>query len=125
MPIDVGEVNGRYFVNVASGGFGAEITATTPRDLKAALGGIAYSIVGLARIWELKPYHGTYTGPDGVTENGTMIFMAVGNNRFAGGGFEVAPRADLQDGLLDVAVLSADCPAPLGTHIHFESRQIS
>ena len=36
-----------------------------------------------------------------------MLVMAVGNNRFAGGGFEVAPKADLQDGLLDVAVLSA------------------
>ncbi|MGI9522254.1 MAG: lipid kinase YegS [Hyphomicrobiaceae bacterium] len=113
-PIDVGEVNGRYFVNVASGGFGAEITATTPRDLKAALGGIAYSIVGLARVLEFKPYRGTYTGPDGVPETGTMMVMAVGNNRFAGGGFEVAPSADLQDGLLDVAILSTDELPPLG-----------
>jgi diacylglycerol kinase family enzyme len=28
--IDVGRMNDQYFVNVASAGFGAEVTATTP-----------------------------------------------------------------------------------------------
>lgn len=32
--IDVGVVNGEIFVNAASGGFGAMITATTPLELK-------------------------------------------------------------------------------------------
>ena len=111
-PIDIGEVNGRYFINVASGGFGAEITATTPQDLKKALGGIAYTLVGLARVLEFKPYHGAYISPDGEREEGTIMVMSVGNNRFAGGGFEVAPNADLRDGLLDLAVLSADALPP-------------
>lgn len=114
IPIDIGEVNGRYFINVASGGFGAEITAMTPQNLKKGLGGIAYTLVGLARVFEFKPYRGTYTGPDGAREEGNMMVMAVGNNRFAGGGFEVAPKANLQDGLLDLAVLSADTLPPLG-----------
>ena len=35
-----------------------------------------------------------------------MLIMAVGNGRLAGGGFAVAPHADLEDGLLDLAVLS-------------------
>ena len=35
-----------------------------------------------------------------------MLIMAVGNNRYAGGGFAVAPQADLRDGLLDLAILS-------------------
>ncbi len=35
-----------------------------------------------------------------------MLFMAVGNNRLAGGGFEVAPGADPSDGLLDLVVLN-------------------
>ena len=43
-----------------------------------------------------------------------MMVMAVGNNRFAGGSFEVAPKANLQDGLLELAVLSADTLLPLG-----------
>ena len=36
-----------------------------------------------------------------------MVIMAVGNNRFTGGAFEVAPKADLTDGLLDLAVLAS------------------
>ena len=39
-----------------------------------------------------------------------MVFMAVGNNRLAGGGHEVAPKARLDDGLLDLVVVS-DGPA--------------
>ena len=35
-----------------------------------------------------------------------MLIMAVGNSRFAGGGYEVAPQASVTDGLLDVAVVS-------------------
>ena len=107
-PIDIGEVNGRCFINVASGGFGAEITATTPKDLKKALGGAAYTLMGLAKVINLQPYIGRYTDPDGRTEEASVIVMAVGNNRFAGGGFEVAPKANMQDGLLDFSVLSSD-----------------
>jgi diacylglycerol kinase family enzyme len=35
-----------------------------------------------------------------------MLVMAVGNNRLAGGGFEVAPKARLDDGLLGLAEAS-------------------
>ena len=104
-PIDLGEVNGRYFVNVASGGFGAEVTATTPRELKAALGGAAYSLMGLVKALRLEPYTGQLTLPDGSVDDGTMIVMAVGNSRYAGGGFDVAPKADPTDGLLDLAAI--------------------
>jgi YegS/Rv2252/BmrU family lipid kinase len=32
--IDVGKANDRLFLNVVSGGFGAEVTATTPQDMR-------------------------------------------------------------------------------------------
>jgi YegS/Rv2252/BmrU family lipid kinase len=48
--IDVGVINGQHFVNVASGGFGAMITATTPVDMKRRLGGLAYTLSGLAAL---------------------------------------------------------------------------
>lgn len=104
--IDVGCANGRYFINVASGGFGAEITATTPVKLKKALGGGAYTIMGLVKAFGLKPYQGRILIPGQEPAEGNMVFMAVGNNRLAGGGFEVAPKASLDDGMLDLAVVS-------------------
>ena len=99
-------MNGRHFINVASGGFGAEITATTPQDVKRALGGAAYTLNGLLKIWNMKPYTGRLILPGQAPSEGTMLFMAVGNNSLAGGGFEVAPGADPSDGLLDLVVLN-------------------
>ena len=37
--VDVGKANDRFFLNVASGGFGAEVTSKTPKDMKKVLGG--------------------------------------------------------------------------------------
>jgi len=47
--IDAGRCNDGIFVNVASGGFGAEITADTPVALKNFLGGGAYTLMGLLK----------------------------------------------------------------------------
>jgi len=104
--IDVGRMNDQYFINVASAGFGAEVTATTPEDIKKLLGGAAYSIMGFVKAFQLEPYEGRLILPDGDVKEGSMLIMAVGNSRFAGGGYEVAPQAVLTDGLLDVAVVS-------------------
>jgi lipid kinase YegS len=104
--IDVGRANSRCFINVTSGGFGSEITATTPVELKNALGGGAYTLMGVVKAFNLKPYEGRLLIPGKKPVKGNMLFMAVGNNRLAGGGFEVAPKAKLDDGLLDLTVIS-------------------
>ena len=103
--IDVGKVNRQYFINVTSGGFGAEITATTPVDLKKALGGGAYTIMGLIKARGLEPYRGRLLVPVEEPLEGAMLIMVVANSRLAGGGFEVAPKAELDDGLLDLAMV--------------------
>ncbi|MEP5569225.1 MAG: lipid kinase YegS [Halioglobus sp.] len=104
-PMDVGLMNGNVFCNVASGGFGAEVTATTPQDIKAMLGGAAYTLNGLVKLWQMQPYRGTLRLPDQAPIEGAMLLMAVGNNRLAGGGFEVAPLAVPDDGKLDLMVM--------------------
>ena len=104
--IDVGRMNDQYFINVASAGFGAEVTAATPQDMKKLLGGMAYTIMGFVKAFKLEPYEGRLILPHGVVKEGSMLIMAVGNSRFAGGGYEVAPQASMTDGLLDIAVVS-------------------
>jgi len=104
-PIDVGKVNDRIFVNVTSGGFGAEVTAATPPQLKKALGGAAYSLMGLVTAAKMDPHECRFTAPDGTTGEGKLLLMAVGNGRQCGGGYQVAPDALLNDGLLDVFVV--------------------
>lgn len=113
--IDVGVLNGRNFVNVASLGFGAEITATTPIQLKKALGGAAYTLMGMLKAMGATPYPGRVLIPGEEPIEGSMLFAAVGNNHLAGGGFDVAPKAKLDDGLLDLVVIRGDAGIQLGS----------
>ncbi|MGI9518554.1 MAG: lipid kinase YegS, partial [Pirellulaceae bacterium] len=100
--IDIGQANERYFVNVASGGFGAEVTTQTPPNLKKALGGAAYVVTGIATAAKMTPHRCTVTLPTGESREGAVFVLAVGNGRQAGGGQQLAPNAILNDGKLDL-----------------------
>ncbi|SFD09015.1 YegS/Rv2252/BmrU family lipid kinase [Tropicimonas isoalkanivorans] len=105
-PTDAGRVNKKYFVNVASGGFGAKVTATTPDDMKARLGGFAYTLHGLSQLGGFEPQICRFTMDGGAMREVPLVVMAVGNGRFAGGGFKVTPEAELDDGALDLSIVS-------------------
>ncbi|TKB51433.1 lipid kinase YegS [Ferrimonas sediminicola] len=111
-PVDVGSANERFFLNVASGGFGARVTATTPEALKNFLGGGAYTLNGLLQALSFEPYQGRLLTPEGSLENRILV-GAVCNGRQAGGGQPLAPNALLDDGLLDFVGLSAFGPQDL------------
>lgn len=111
--IDAVQANERYFLNVASAGFGASITANTPEALKNFLGGGAYAIAGLVQALDFVPYPARARTPDAQLD-GPLLVGAVCNGRTAGGGQPLAPDAMLDDGLLDVAIINhfaaADMP---------------
>ena len=102
--VDVGRSGDRAFINVATGGFGTEVTVNTNPKLKRLLGGAAYFITGLGRFSELEPVQVRLRGPD-LEWEGKLLVLAVGNARQAGGGHVLCPEAVLDDGLLDVGVL--------------------
>jgi lipid kinase YegS len=102
--IDVGRVSGRPFINMATGGFGTEITVETRPELKKALKGAAYLVTGLTHLEELRPVKASFSGPD-LSWKGELLVLAVGNGRQAGGGHVLAPEAKLDDGLLDLGIL--------------------
>ena len=104
--IDIARANDRYFINVASGGFGAQISADTPPMLKKYLGGIAYTLVALVKMIRYQHRRG-YLRLDGLDLEGEAITAAVCNGRQAGGGQLLAPDACIDDGLLDVTVILA------------------
>jgi lipid kinase YegS len=104
LPIDVGKANEHWFLNVVSVGFGAEVTATTSPELKRLLGPVAYAVMGAILAVNVHQYHGRLALPDHeITGSGPMAI--VGNGRQTGGGIQVAPRACIDDGLLDVLVV--------------------
>jgi lipid kinase YegS len=105
-PIDVGKCNQRYFLNVASGGFGAEVTASTPGELKSFLGGLAYTLTGLFKLLTDEERQASVRLPAGDW-SGPLLLFTVANARMAGGGYVVGPNARLDDGLLDLQVVSS------------------
>ncbi|MGP9685219.1 lipid kinase YegS [Halomonas sp. AOP25-F1-15] len=111
-PIDVirvtagkeGEATTSYYINMTTGGFGAEITSSTPKTLKRMLGGGAYSLMGALKAWRHRSYRGTLHW-DGKEERASLLLLALGNGRQSGGGQVLAPRAKLDDGRLDVLLV--------------------
>ncbi len=104
VPIDVIDANDRKFLNMASCGFGSEVTASTSPELKKRIGGAAYFITWLRKLSELEPVEATIKGPDFDWE-GRFNVLAIGNGRMAGGGMPLCPFAKLNDGLFDVCLL--------------------
>ena len=104
VPIDVGRANEHWFLNAASAGFGAEVTATTSPDLKRLLGSAAYTVMGAILAINVRQYHGRLTLPDREIIGSGPVAI-IGNGRQTGGGIQVAPRAFINDGLLDVLIV--------------------
>ena len=102
------ECDGRvaWFVNVATGGFGTEVTTETPEELKRTFGRVAYLMTGIARFSSLRSASGRFHG-DGFAWEGEFLTLGIGNARLAGGGHALCPDALLDDGLVDVAILPA------------------
>lgn len=102
--LDTAELNGRRFLNVSTGGIGAEATAETGAGAKAALGPLAYALTGFRKFVALEARPLVFRMPDGEHPHDALIF-AVGNARESGGGMPVTPLASPNDGLLDVCVI--------------------
>jgi lipid kinase YegS len=114
--IDLGEVDGQVFLNMATGGFGSNVTANTSDELKRVLGGAAYFLTGLTRFAEVHSSFGRFNGP-GFAWEGEFLALGIGNGRQAGGGHLLCPQAQVNDGLLDVCIVPApaDVVGTLGT----------
>lgn len=104
--MDVGQVNGRVFLNVSTGGVGAETTAETSPAAKERLGPLAYALTGIRKMSALRPRRGYFHGP-GFEYRGEWLIFAVGNGRITGGGTAITPHASVRDGLLDLCVVEA------------------
>jgi diacylglycerol kinase (ATP) len=103
---DTASLNGRRFLNVSTGGVGAEATAETPASAKETLGPLAYAVSGMRKLAEFKPYEGSFASED-FNFSGEFLMFAVGLTRSTGGGTMVTPMASATDGLLDLCIVEA------------------
>ncbi|RFC67994.1 MULTISPECIES: lipid kinase [Mesorhizobium] len=105
--IDLGEVNGHLFFNVASIGFSAELAGELTEHAKKRFGTLGYGIVA-ARILMRSRLFKAFVDHDDSTETIRTMQISVGNGRHYGGGMTVEETATADDGWLDVYSLEVD-----------------
>jgi len=97
-------ISERFFINVATGGLGAEISSVNDEELKKRWGKLSYLRASLEvakdfDVRELTLYL------DGERREVEAVNVAVGNCRYTGGGWPATPKANPEDGLLDVVII--------------------
>jgi YegS/Rv2252/BmrU family lipid kinase len=98
--VDVGEVNGKRFLCIASCGFDSDANRIA-NEARWVKGRLVYAYAALRALATWKP--ATFTlDIDGDREQVTGYTVAAANSRAYGGGMLAAPQAELDDGLLDV-----------------------
>ena len=116
LPVDVGVMNDRPFINSSAGGLIAEASGAVTPALKDIAGKVAYLIGGARALLSAEPLGVRLLVADGSAgeapapellpagQSAVQMFAAC-NAPFIGGGHAIAPDALIDDGLLDVIVV--------------------
>ena len=99
--IDLGEVNGRPYFNVASIGFSAELARELTAEAKQRWGTLGYALAAAGLLRRMRPFRAEIAH-DGVVERVRTIQISVGNGRHYGGGLTVESSAVPDDGHFNV-----------------------
>ena len=103
--VDLGSINDKYFVNVASTGLFTDVSQKTDVNLKNTIGKLAYYLKGLEELPNFRKLEIKIRSKE-MEYEGNMYFMLVFNGQTAGN-FKLATRASADDGLLDVIIFKA------------------
>ena len=103
--VDVGKINDKYFINVASTGLFTDVSQKTDVNLKNTIGKLAYYLKGLESLPNFRRLKVKLTSKE-LEYDGEMYLILVFNGQTAGN-FKLASRADVSDGYLDVIIIKA------------------
>lgn len=103
--IDLGDVDGRSFLCIASVGFDSDVQEFALHT-RLPLGGAVYTVGALRTVLTWRP--ATFSVQvDGAPADFRGWSVVMANTPYYGGGMKVAPDADVADGRLDVLTTSA------------------
>lgn len=105
--VDVGILNGRAFVNTSGGGFISEVTQALDDRLKSIAGKLAFVIAGGQAVLDYEPVSVRIEADGQPAFEATPHLFAVCNARQIGGGRLIAPKAEIDDGWLDVCLVES------------------
>ncbi|MCJ7691315.1 MAG: YegS/Rv2252/BmrU family lipid kinase [Clostridiaceae bacterium] len=103
--VDLGKINHKYFMNVASTGLFTDVSQKTDMNLKNTIGKLAYYVKGFEQLPNFRRLKIKVT-TDKECFEGDMYLMLVFNGQTAGN-LKFAYKAKIDDGLLDVIIIKA------------------
>lgn len=103
--VDIGKINHKYFMNVASMGLFTDVSQKTDMNLKNTIGKLAYYVKGFEQLPNFRRLKIKVTS-DKDCFDGDMYLMLVFNGQTAGN-LKFAYKARIDDGLLDVIIIKA------------------
>ena len=102
--VDIGEVNGRPFINNASIGMYASLISERASMQRIGRGKwVAHGLAAL-RVWRRYRHHPVVLGIDGTRRAARTPFVFVGNNEYYLSGLELGGRKALEGGQLHVCM---------------------
>jgi YegS/Rv2252/BmrU family lipid kinase len=96
----------RYSINVTSFGMGGAVAARANRSSKALGGRVSFLLATLSTALQYSGRNISITLDDTKTIRQSFTNVAIGNGQYHGGGMWVCPRASLDDGSLDITLIS-------------------
>ena len=102
--IDLAQVGEAVYACIAGVGFDSTVTRYANEHARWLSGPLAYTW-SLLRCWPAYRPQPLEIVADGTLISAKVWFAVVGNNSSYGGGIHLAPRARLDDGLLDICVV--------------------
>jgi YegS/Rv2252/BmrU family lipid kinase len=103
--LDVGDVDGKSFVGIASVGFDSDANRIA-NEAKLVRGNLVYAYAALKALAKWKPARFEVI-VDGEHQEVTGYSVGICNSKAYGGGMYAAPQAELDDGQLDVILCAA------------------
>lgn len=104
IPVDVGLMNDRHFINIAGGGRLTELTYEVPSKLKTMLGQMAYYLKGIEMIPSIRSSKVRIEYDGEVFDDHAMMFL-IGLTNSVGGFEKLAPDASINDGKFSLLIL--------------------
>ena len=101
--LDLGMIDGRYFLNLAGIGFDAQVAKEVNDNFKL-LGGTTAYLAAVFKVLITYRNQPLRVEMGGQTWEGKALFAAIGNGQYVGGGMRVVPQAQLDDGLLHLCI---------------------
>ena len=106
--IDVGTVEARHFLNIMGFGFDIAVIEDSLR-VRYLRGAPLYLYCAVRQLYRFPGFVVEMAVDGQPAEHAEMLMLVIANARVFGGGFKIAPAADLSDGQLD-AVAFANMP---------------